>query len=124
MNCPAAGWARRMHAEALIDQAPDRSVVPGYANIDAPWVTYALTSAVVGVTAAAGARALDPDSAWYRGLGKPPWQPPPRAFGVIWPPWYASIAWAGGPDPEPCIKAVRAVGELAKEGVVLPVRVG
>jgi hypothetical protein len=27
---------------------------------------------------------------------------------VIWPPWYASIAWPGGPDPEPYIKAVRA----------------
>ena len=72
MNCPAAGWARRMPAEALIDQAPDRSVVPGYANIDAPRVTYALTSAVVGVTAAAGARAVDPDSAWYRGLANRP----------------------------------------------------
>ena len=74
-------------------------------------MTYALTIAVVGVTAAAGAWASDPDSAWYHGLAKPPWQPPPRAFGVIWPPWYASIAWAGGPGPEPYIKAVRAYQE-------------
>ena len=85
-----------MHTEALIDQVMDRSVVPGHANGGAPWVTYALTSVAVGVTAAAGARAVDPDSAWYRGLAKPPWQPPPGAFGVIWTPLYASIAWASG----------------------------
>jgi tryptophan-rich sensory protein len=85
-----------MHTEALIDQVLDRSVIPGHANGGAPWVTYALTSVAVGVTAAAGARAVDPDSAWYRGLAKPPWQPPPRAFGVIWTPLYASIAWASG----------------------------
>jgi len=85
-----------MHADALADRIPDRSVVPGYANSGAPWVTYALTSAAAGAAAAAGARAVDPDSAWYRGLAKPPWQPPPRAFGAIWTPLYASIAWAGG----------------------------
>lgn len=60
-----------MHAEALIDQAPDRSVVPGYANIGAPWVTYALTSAAVGVTAAAGARAVDPAYGWRTTLIQP-----------------------------------------------------
>jgi tryptophan-rich sensory protein len=27
---------------------------------------------------------------------KPSWQPPSRAFGMIWTPLYASIAWAGG----------------------------
>jgi tryptophan-rich sensory protein len=85
-----------MHTEALIDQVLDRSVIPGHANGGALWVTYALTSVAVGVTAAAGARAVDPDSAWYRGLAKPPWQPPPRAFGVNWTPLYASIAWASG----------------------------
>lgn len=59
-------------------------------------LTYALTSAAAAVTAAAGARAVDPGSAWYRGLAKPPWQPPPQAFGLVWTPLYASIAWAGG----------------------------
>ena len=31
-----------------------------------------------------------------RDLAKPRWQPPPRAFGLVWTPLYASIAWAGG----------------------------
>ena len=84
-----------MYAKTPVNQALDRSV-PGHANTGAPWVTYVLTSVAVGVTAAAGARAVDPDSAWYRSLAKPSWQPPPRAFGEIWTPLYASIAWAGG----------------------------
>nr|WP_243769371.1 tryptophan-rich sensory protein [Streptomyces cyanogenus] len=25
------------------------------------------------------------------------WQPPPWAFGVVWTPLYATIAYAGGP---------------------------
>ena len=82
-------------------------------------MTYALTSAAVGITAAAGARAVDPDSAWYRGLAKPPWQPSPKAFGVIWMPLYASIAWAGGPDPEPYIKAIGAYQEAGFDEVYL-----
>jgi benzodiazapine receptor len=68
----------------------------GVRRTDAPWVTYALTGVAAGVSAAAGALAVDPDSAWYRGLAKPPWQPPPQAFGLVWTPLYASIAWAGG----------------------------
>ena len=59
-------------------------------------LTYGLTSAAVAAAAAGGAWAVDPGSAWYRGLAKPPWQPPPRAFGLVWTPLYASIAWAGG----------------------------
>lgn len=62
----------------------------------ASWTTYALTSAAAGVAAAVGARTVDPGSSWYRGLAKPSWQPPPRAFGLAWTPLYASIAWAGG----------------------------
>ena len=62
----------------------------------ASWTTYALTSAAAGAAAAIGARAVDPGSSWYRGLAKPSWQPPPRAFGLAWTPLYASIAWAGG----------------------------
>jgi translocator protein len=64
--------------------------------MDAKVLTYALTSLAVGATAVAGAQAVDPDSAWYRGLDKPSWQPPPQAFGLVWTPLYASIAWAGG----------------------------
>ena len=62
----------------------------------ASWTTYALTSLAAGAAAAAGARAVDPGSSWYRGLAKPSWQPPPRAFGLVWTPLYVSIAWAGG----------------------------
>ena len=62
----------------------------------ASWTTYALTSAAAGAAAALGARVVDPGSSWYRGLAKPSWQPPPRAFGLVWTPLYASIAWAGG----------------------------
>ncbi|MEU8794456.1 TspO/MBR family protein [Streptomyces sp. NPDC048643] len=62
----------------------------------AGWQTYALTAAAVTATAVAGARAVDADSAWYRNLEKPAWQPPSWAFGAVWTPLYASIAWAGG----------------------------
>ena len=73
--------------------------VPATGTIPAapkPWRTYALTAVAVGAAAAAGALAVDPDSAWYRGLAKPRWQPPPPAFGAVWTPLYASIAWAAG----------------------------
>jgi benzodiazapine receptor len=61
-----------------------------------PWLIYTLTAAAVGAAAAAGSLPVDPDSDWYRGVAKPRWQPPPRAFGGAWAPLYASIAWAGG----------------------------
>jgi len=57
---------------------------------------YATTTAAVTVTALAGARSVDPASQWYRSLDKPPWQPPSWAFGAVWTPLYASIAWAAG----------------------------
>ncbi|GAA2266404.1 tryptophan-rich sensory protein [Actinomadura luteofluorescens] len=60
------------------------------------WAVYGATAAAVTATAAAGAKAVDPDSRWYRALDKPPWQPPSWAFGVVWTPLYASVAWAGG----------------------------
>lgn len=61
-----------------------------------PWPYYAATALGVAAAAVTGARSVDPDSDWYRGLSKPPWQPPPWVFGVVWPPLYASVAWAGG----------------------------
>jgi benzodiazapine receptor len=61
-----------------------------------PWRRYGLTSAAAAAAAAAGALPVDPDSAWYRGLAKPAWQPPPQAFGLVWTPLYASIAWSAG----------------------------
>lgn len=60
------------------------------------WKTYAATAAGVTVTAAVGGWAVAPDSRWYRSLSKPTWQPPDWAFGAVWTPLYASIAWAAG----------------------------
>jgi translocator protein len=57
--------------------------------------TLVKTSLAVGATAAAGAVATNPTSDWYRGLDKPPWQPPPAAFPAVWTPLYALLAFAG-----------------------------
>ncbi|MFD8211654.1 TspO/MBR family protein [Streptomyces sp. NPDC059695] len=57
---------------------------------------YVLAATGVAATAAAGGVAVDPTSSWYRSLSKPPWQPPPWAFGAVWTPLYASIAFATG----------------------------
>ncbi|MFE0384499.1 TspO/MBR family protein [Streptomyces bungoensis] len=56
----------------------------------------AAAAAAVAATAVAGARAVDADSAWYHSLDKPSWQPPSWAFGVVWTPLYATIAWSAG----------------------------
>nr|WP_308288117.1 TspO/MBR family protein [Streptomyces corallincola] len=53
-------------------------------------------AAAVTATAVAGARAVEADSDWYRALRKPPWQPPPWAFGAVWTPLYGTIAWSAG----------------------------
>lgn len=58
--------------------------------------SYLATAAAVTASAIVGAKAVDPGSAWYRSLSKPRWQPPSWAFGVVWTPLYASIAWAAG----------------------------
>ncbi|MFF8507839.1 TspO/MBR family protein [Streptomyces sp. NPDC015492] len=60
------------------------------------WPRYCGAAVAVAAAAAAGARSVDPDSAWYRALRKPPWQPPAWAFGAVWTPLYASLAFAGG----------------------------
>lgn len=54
--------------------------------------TLAGTAAAVAATAVSGALAPSPDSDWYRGLRKPPFQPPPAAFPLVWTPLYADIA--------------------------------
>jgi translocator protein len=46
--------------------------------------------------AAAGTLGTKPDSAWYRALRKPSWQPPAVAFPLVWTPLYAAIAWGTG----------------------------
>lgn len=53
-------------------------------------VTNALFSAgVIGGAATLGTLATDADSAWYRGLDKPEWQPERSAFPVVWSSLYA-----------------------------------
>lgn len=37
---------------------------------------FVATAAAVAAAAVIGSRAVDPDSAWYRSLEKPRWQPP------------------------------------------------
>ena len=58
-----------------------------------PWVA---TTAMTTAAAVVGSLGTTPDSAWYRALDKPSWQPPPVAFPLVWTPLYASIAWATG----------------------------
>ncbi|MEU5866164.1 MULTISPECIES: TspO/MBR family protein [unclassified Nonomuraea] len=53
------------------------------------------TTAAVTVTATLGSLATSSGSAWYRRLRKPRWQPPTRAFGLVWTPIYGLIAYAG-----------------------------
>jgi tryptophan-rich sensory protein len=55
----------------------------------------ARTALGVIATAVIGGLATDPDSAWYRALRKPPWQPPPPAYGLVWTPLYADLAVVG-----------------------------
>ncbi|MFF4364618.1 TspO/MBR family protein [Streptomyces sp. NPDC001594] len=72
------------------------TVREGRARRAGAWRSYAVSAAVVAAAAGLGAVAVDPDSPWYRKLRKPPWQPPGWAFGAVWTPLYAGIAWAGG----------------------------
>ena len=50
------------------------------------------TAAATAATAAVGGLATDPNSAWYRRLRKPAWQPPAVAFPVVWTALYADLA--------------------------------
>ena len=57
--------------------------------------TLARTALAVAATAAVGSIATTPASDWYRSLDKPPWQPPPAAFPLVWTPLYGLLAVAG-----------------------------
>lgn len=48
------------------------------------------------VAATLGGLATEPHSRWFRELRKPPWYPPPQAFGIVWSGLYTGIAWASG----------------------------
>lgn len=69
------------------------------------WTRYLATTGAAAATAVVGAVGTDPDSSWYRSLRKPPWQPPPVAFPLVWTPLYGLIAYGAGraldADPDP-----------------------
>ena len=43
-----------------------------------------------------GSLGTDPESDWYRSIEKPPWQPPPVAFPLVWTPLYVALAYGTG----------------------------
>jgi translocator protein len=58
-----------------------------------PVRTLVPTAVAVAVTAVLGGLASRPaQSTWYETLSKPPYQPPPQAFPIVWPMLYADIA--------------------------------
>lgn len=65
-------------------------------------VAAALTATAAGV----GFLGTRPDTAWYRALDKPRWQPPNLAFPLAWTPLYGLIGWGTG----------RAVDRAGPEG--------
>lgn len=69
--------------------------------MSSPWSTLrtgrglrnlALTGAAAFTSAGVGAAATTPDTGWYAALEKPPWDPPPIAYPLVWTPLYADIA--------------------------------
>ena len=51
--------------------------------------------AVLAVYAGLSRLWTDTESAWYRSLQEPPWQPPDVAFGIIWPLNYLALLIVG-----------------------------
>lgn len=47
---------------------------------------------LVTTAAVVGSIATDPESAWFRKLDKPDWQPPNEVFPLVWTSLYAGIA--------------------------------
>lgn len=83
---------------------------------------YLVTGLMTAAAAAAGGAGTTPDSAWYRSLEKPSWQPPPAAFPLVWTPLYGLIAYGTGrlvaADPE------HRAGLLALTGADLAANAG
>lgn len=56
-------------------------------------ILFALAAiAIVGVSAVLAAWLTDTQSEWYLALQKPSIQPPPEAFGIVWPVLYGLLA--------------------------------
>lgn len=77
----------------------------------------AVAAGAVVATAVTGGLATDVDSEWYRTLRLPSFQPPGWAFGAVWTPLYATIAWSAAralaatrDDPAGRRSYVRALG--------------
>jgi benzodiazapine receptor len=78
--------------------------------------TLLLTAVAVLATAVVGNLANDTDSAWYRELAKPSWQPPGPTFALVWTPLYVLIAYAGA-------RAIDRARPDARRGVILALAV-
>jgi len=52
------------------------------------------TGAATAAAAVVGALATNPDSAWYRSLTLPAWQPPKALFPIVWTGLYTGLAVA------------------------------
>ena len=58
--------------------------------------SYLVAGGAVAATAVVGGLATDVDSAWYRRLEKPPFQPPGPVFGIAWTILYVLIGVSAG----------------------------
>lgn len=94
--------------------APASPVRPGHRT-----AAVVITLAVVAISALGGLGTAT-DSAWYRGLDLPSWQPPGWLFGPVWTALYillarsAYLAWrdADGPRRTPILALYAANGIL------------
>lgn len=81
------------------------------------------TSLMTAAAAAVGSLGTDPQSDWYESIEKPPWQPPPLAFPLVWTPLYAAIGYGTGrmverarPDERAGLLALTAANLVANAG--------
>lgn len=64
--------------------------------MEANGVTAAVLGVVLVIVYAVGSGLwVSSGDAWYRGLDRPPWQPPDAVFGIIWPYNFAALIAAG-----------------------------
>ena len=61
----------------------------------APRTRAVLVAAISAIAVAAIGGTMTDLGPWYRGLAKPPWQPPDAAFGPIWTAIFACAAASG-----------------------------
>ncbi|MFC4241770.1 TspO/MBR family protein [Gryllotalpicola reticulitermitis] len=83
-----------------------------------------IAAAATAAAAALGAAGTRPKTAWYRALDKPDWQPPGRAFPLVWTPLYASIAWSAARSLKAESREGRVGGYAALLGVDLALNAG